>query len=356
MAANILVPNAHLVGLWLQMLATGAYFVYLPHSISILRKKLQQGLSIWLPAACALMFVVTVMEFIVEMIRGYEAFSMKGPKEPPNPALFYANPATTASLVKNALNIIVAVTSDAIMVYRTFVIWQMNWLVVLIPIGAVLANTAIGIWAMWTLSRTEIGDAPVLAEVTVRIRVFFIITFCVNVVCASLISLKIWRMHRLARHVSDGSSTRNVLEIVIESAAVYCAYLFVLIVSSSVGSNVFFIFLDPAVVFSMLIVRAQTGPAKGASTAPRSSIHFYTRSYGPGVTTGAPMTEFDETESRRPLERVELDLERVAGSVTDAPTAAGSSVSGLSTFHSGSGSGSGSIADKDRKHPALDSV
>ncbi|KAI0657010.1 hypothetical protein C8Q70DRAFT_1007688 [Cubamyces menziesii] len=260
------------------------------------------------------MFVSTIIDLVVEMIRGYHAFGIHG-KELPNPSAFYANAAAPESLVKNALNVIVAVISDMIMVYRTFVIWNMNLAIVLVPSGLILANIAIGIWAMWTLSQTRVGDVLILADVTVRIRYFFVLTFCVNMLCASLICLKIWRVHALAKRVSDASATKNVLEIVIESAALYCAYLFILIVTSSVGSNVFFIFLDPlppvtAVVFSMLIVRAQTGVPKGpAATAQTSTIRFGSRSFGPGVSTTARNTT---TTTTRDHAGVELDLACVA--------------------------------------------
>lgn len=71
--------NANLIGLWLQLLATGtqcshsirpllilpyavgAYFVYLPHCVAILVKKLRNGLSPWLLAACFLIFAATVL-------------------------------------------------------------------------------------------------------------------------------------------------------------------------------------------------------------------------------------------------------------------------------------------------------
>lgn len=58
-----------------------------------------------------------IQDLIVEIWRGYHAFSVKG-KELPNPSLFYADPATPESLVKNALNVIVALISDAIIVSR----------------------------------------------------------------------------------------------------------------------------------------------------------------------------------------------------------------------------------------------
>ncbi len=76
---------------------------------------------------------------------------------------------------------------------------------------------------MWTLSRTHPGDLLVLADVTIRIRYFFILTICVNMLCASLICFKIWRVHVLAKRVVDMSATKNVLEIVIESGEwIFC--------------------------------------------------------------------------------------------------------------------------------------
>ena len=38
--------------------AAGAYFVYLPQCWVILRKKLREGLSMWMPIVCALMAVI----------------------------------------------------------------------------------------------------------------------------------------------------------------------------------------------------------------------------------------------------------------------------------------------------------
>lgn len=87
-ASDILPPNTHLVGLWLQLLCggrscplspsslpffvrgyvciltppnwpqLGAYFAYLPQCVFVLRPKVRNGLSIWLPIACAVMFLI----------------------------------------------------------------------------------------------------------------------------------------------------------------------------------------------------------------------------------------------------------------------------------------------------------
>lgn len=93
-----------------------------------------------------------------------------------------------------------------VQVYRTFVVWNMNYYVVLAPFGLLLGDTgacfavhevqarrlngcfvgtAVGIWAVWTLAQTGPGTIPILAAVSVRIRYFFIITFVLNILCAS---------------------------------------------------------------------------------------------------------------------------------------------------------------------------
>lgn len=90
-------------------------------------------------------------------------------------------------------------------VYRTFVVWNMNYYVVLAPFGLLLGDTgacfvvrevrvyrlkghfvviAVGIWAVWTLAQTGPGTIPILAAVSVRIRYFFIITFVLNIICS----------------------------------------------------------------------------------------------------------------------------------------------------------------------------
>ena len=79
-------------------------------------------------------------------------------------------------------------------------------------------TTALGIWSTWTLSRTKVGDILILADVTVRVRYFFIITFCLNALCASLICFKIWRISsRVSQAASSDRTTSRVFEVVIET-------------------------------------------------------------------------------------------------------------------------------------------
>ncbi|KAI0657019.1 hypothetical protein C8Q70DRAFT_920445 [Cubamyces menziesii] len=305
-SVDISEPNAHLIGLWIQLFVTGAYFLYLPHCTAILARKVRNGLSLWLPIACLLIFVSTALDFVVGLIRAYEAYSMHG-AERPDPVAVYGSSSSRLSLMKNAMNIVVAIISDVIIVYRTYMVWNLSIWIILAPVGLLLGDTAIGIWAVWTLAQTKTGVNAIAAAVTVRIRYFFVITFALNLLCSGLICFKIWHVRsKVPQRVLNTSSTRKVLEIVIESAGLYCAHLFILIVTNCVGTNYFFLFLDPlpavgAYVFSMLIVRgarANSSYTDSSLSATTPTIIFRRSRGGTRPATSAGV-------------EVEIDLERI---------------------------------------------
>ncbi|TFK91207.1 hypothetical protein K466DRAFT_338350 [Polyporus arcularius HHB13444] len=305
--SNIDLSNARLVGLWLQLFATGAYFVYLAQCVEVLRGKRRDGMSLWLPIVCALMFVITMITDACDMVLAYEAFS-SSPGRETNPWKVYADVGGTLSLLKNASTIALAIISDCIIVYRTFLVWGSKIPVVLIPVVLLFADIAFGVWSAWTLSQTHNGDNAITAAVSVRVRYFFVITFTLNVLCAGLICWKIWRVHSgVPANVANTirSPTGRVFEVIIETAALYCTHLLILIVSDGVGSNLFFLFLDPvrispltpnaapliherrlqlppvtALVFTMIIVRASTRSRFQPTTTPSEWLGFWHRESG----------------------------------------------------------------------------
>ncbi|KAI0657022.1 hypothetical protein C8Q70DRAFT_935345 [Cubamyces menziesii] len=276
--------NANLLGVWLQLLAAGAYLVYLPKCVVILVRRRQRGVSMLVPAVCALIFVVTVINVVSSAARSYMAFSIPSSGEAPNPAAIYADSAATTSLLKNWMNVIVSLLSDMVFVYRTYIVWNMNIYIILLPLALLLGVIALGVWAAWSLAQTKIGEVPILAAVSLRVRYFYILTFCLNVICAGLICWKIWRVHSQTSKAFGGLAPKgsNIVEIIVQTAALYCAYLLVLIITQCLGSNVFFLFLDPvtpvgALVFTMLIVRARVGSEQSDTVAGPggvSSIRF----------------------------------------------------------------------------------
>ncbi|KAH9886055.1 hypothetical protein C8Q73DRAFT_659099 [Cubamyces lactineus] len=293
--------NANLVGLWLQLLATGAYIVYLPHCAIILTRKLRQGLSRWLPAVCLLIFAATMLDVVTGLVMAYDAFAIQGDGEVPDPNVIYGNPSSKLSLMKNAMNIVVAILSDIIIVYRTYIVWNLNIWAILTPVGLLASDTALGIWAVWTLAQTMPGN-DISATVTLRVRYFFIITFVLNVLCSGMICYKIWRVQSLfPREFSGrGSYTGRILEIIGQSAIIYCAHLLILIITNCMGTNYFFMFIVPlppvgAYVFSMIIVRAQESISKRRLAAPPASLRFSSAT-SPRVPTEIALENVSDSE------------------------------------------------------------
>lgn len=160
---------------------------------------------------------------MVAIVRTYQGYAVTG-TERPNPAAVYADPSSTLSLLKNAMNIVVAIISDAIIVSCLSCLAYDSdrySLCAGVPgihcvehellrrsctaravdgghrcvfycsgvrtcrLRARFVGTAVGIWAVWTLAQTGPGTIPILAAVSVRIRYFFIITFILNILCSS---------------------------------------------------------------------------------------------------------------------------------------------------------------------------
>ncbi|KAI0716399.1 hypothetical protein C8Q76DRAFT_405730 [Earliella scabrosa] len=229
---DISVENAELIGLWFQLIATGAYLCYFPRCISVFRTSTMAGKrsSLWLHFSCYLIFVSTIADQVLALVRTYEAFGVHGHQRP-DPTAYFADPANPLAAAKNSFNIILTLISDAIIVYRTFVLWNHNFLVIVFPVAAILANIALGVLVIVALLRVEPGDNLIRGDITIRLKYYLVLTFLINVVCAGLICWKIWRTnHRVARSLSStsremnygGSYTGHVLEVIIQSAATSC--------------------------------------------------------------------------------------------------------------------------------------
>ncbi|KAI0720824.1 hypothetical protein C8T65DRAFT_567011 [Cerioporus squamosus] len=261
------IATAELIGLWLQLLATGAYLMYVPKCATVLRRDWKARSSPrWLPIACALIFVLTMSDVALGLARAYQAFHVKA-GQLADPLTYYLDARTTLNITKDVINVVLPLILDTIIIFRTYVIWEMSMKMIAVPSCLVLSSTAFGALALAALPLGKIQASGLISTYT--LQYYFITTFCLNVICSGLICWQIWRISAGVFRVSScsdypsgGSVMSRVLEVLIQSAAIYCAYILALILSSR--TSVFFILVDPvccppifAIVFSMLIVRAR---------------------------------------------------------------------------------------------------
>ncbi|KAI0332851.1 hypothetical protein GY45DRAFT_1320437 [Cubamyces sp. BRFM 1775] len=245
MSGNLNESNAFLVGTWLQLLAMGAYAVYLPHCAALAIKRFKRNHSFLVPVTCLLFFAAATTDLVLSLVMAHKAYYIHG-SQLPNPDAIYGDPAATLSLIKNAATVFIVILSDAILIYRTFVLWERNLFIILVPTGLALCDIALGILTVWTLAKTAHGD-DIDTVAAGRARVFFIITFVLNLLCSAMICYKLWRVYSLfpAGYVAGPSVTAQLFDVLVQSAALYCANLLLLIVTSCAKSNLFFVFLGP---------------------------------------------------------------------------------------------------------------
>lgn len=100
------------------------------------------------------------------------------------PAHYYGNINTTLNLLKTAAYVAVTLVLDALIVYRTFVVWSRNAWVAAFPALLFLADIALSSWATWSLTEVRPGADVLVADVTLRVKYFYAVTLVLNLFCS----------------------------------------------------------------------------------------------------------------------------------------------------------------------------
>lgn len=187
---------------------------------------------------------------------------------PDAPEAFYALVSSKLNLTKNSCYVISVLLADLLLLYRTYVVWGRNYLVVIIPFLILAADAGMGIWFNWSITVAVPGRSVLVSNVFARSKYFYIATLSFNVICTALIGFKIWIIQRSVAHSANASQLGgSILSIILESAGIYTAVQVVLIVTSATGSSSMFILLNgipPLVgsVFSYVILRSSSDSAR----------------------------------------------------------------------------------------------
>jgi hypothetical protein len=233
------------------------------------RKGIKNASAIYLFVTAIALFVFVTMHLIVDINRNMDAFTTHSTIE--NYAdKYYAKFAAFQDIFKSAIYTVATLCADAFIVYRCFIVWGKNYLVIIAPILLFLADIAIGILWTFTVSQVPPGGNIFTDDLSSRIRAFYGITMSLNIVCTGLLSFKIWHIQsKLSRYSTRyNSHLLRVIPIIIESGAVYSVLLIILIILWATGNKAMFIFLNPTctvigIVFSSVITRIGSGVSYG---------------------------------------------------------------------------------------------
>ncbi|KAJ6542889.1 hypothetical protein B0H19DRAFT_1076919 [Mycena capillaripes] len=186
-------------------------------------------------------------------------------------------PNNSLNAVTNTSWFLLTTIADAFIIFRTFVVWNRNWVVIILPTLLCVANLGSSIWLDVSLLEFNPDNESVFQNNVVKsTNAFIALTLCTNLICTGLISFRIFRVHRrvvgIARGGSSGLASIKIISIIVESATMYTLLLIATLICERVGSYVNYILFDCQVpptiglVFSYIIIRVSRNTSYGETT------------------------------------------------------------------------------------------
>jgi len=250
---------SELVALSVESFFYGIYFVLFGSAVKVLLNK-RKSISGTTPllALAGVLGVLITWHVLTDAARLVYAF--KRDLAPLGPDLYYANVASTLSLIKTSLYLVITVIFDAFILYRCFVVWDRNCLVILLPFLVFLADIGTGIAAVQGLSGLTKGDTVFIQKQEKITKSFLSSTVAVNGLCTLLIAYRLWTRHSTLRDSRKAFGLTREAAIMAESGAIYSITMILVIATYASKSNSFNVFLDMAspvigVAFSLIVLR-----------------------------------------------------------------------------------------------------
>lgn len=272
----------------------------------------------------AFSFILITMHLCVDLTRAFAAFTANM-DVPGSPDKYYANVDSTLNIMKTATYSTTTVISDAVLLFRTWIVWGRNYLIVAVPVLLWFADIATAAWFTWSTNVAKPGASVLISAVFARSKYFYVVTLILNLLGTVLIAFRLWSVRRRVSGHAFGQ-VPNVISIVVESAAIYSVLLIVMIATSVADESAHFFFLNsmaPVVgsVFSYVILRSSGDASteyEAAIKGIRTSMRFRRTSK-----TQAPSVElcleqivrpdeenppFSPEEDHSPIKRSPADL------------------------------------------------
>ncbi|PBK83485.1 hypothetical protein ARMGADRAFT_1170479 [Armillaria gallica] len=215
----------------------------------------------------------------------------------------------TTALTATAVNLIIA---DSTMVWRCWVVWAHNWKVIILPIFLIIGDIGMRLFCgsnaidQYTVPlNTKAGTNWALATMAA--------TLGTNILCTALIVARIIYVARGHRGIMSGMRTyRGVIEIVVESAALYSITFMVLMILYPLKGNGYvypeaMVLPATGIAPTLIILRVALGQGrpKESSLETQSSLHFQTSR---GSTIGTVTDGGDEDTIRGDMKGTALVL------------------------------------------------
>ncbi|KAM5539654.1 hypothetical protein V8D89_006763 [Ganoderma adspersum] len=304
-------PTIELVCLFVETLIFGAFAVLYSIAAWLLigrsnRSRHHSRACLWMFGTSTTMFVLAFAHLICDIQRAVKGLIVHG-QTPDGPEKFYGTLSDPTQVLKSVLYVIQTLVGDAFVIYRLHVIWSRSIFIMILPVLLLMGTCVTGLIACQHM--TQIAGLGVIFAETLApwITAFFALSLTTNVLAAVLISGRIISSNYNIQKYRAGYpgmvvANWGVVELVVQSAAIYTCVLILLLGTYLAGSNVQYVFRDalqPLIgfVFTLIIIRVRLRDA----TTSSSSGEIATARGGSGSNTAPHRSRDHRLYPLRPL-------------------------------------------------------
>ncbi|KAF5374215.1 hypothetical protein D9758_004668 [Tetrapyrgos nigripes] len=273
--------EAKLVSIFIQTLLYGAYVVVFGLTVWILAFKggKRKGVNQTMLAISIVMFTLATMHIGVNYTRIIRAF-IDFKDQPGGPPAYFNQLSEFTQIFGSAIYVAQTLVGDSVVLYRCYLVWNRNILVVLFPLMLLFGSTASGIGILYSFAKVVPQAEIFVDELQQWIVSFFSLTLATNLICTGLVAYRIWYINHLAYVFSlNARSLQPIMLLVIESGMAYSLTLTALLILYKAESWFQYVLLDAispivGLVFSMIIVRIGLGitAPSGETRAVKDSV------------------------------------------------------------------------------------
>ncbi|KAJ7129174.1 hypothetical protein C8R44DRAFT_699820 [Mycena epipterygia] len=162
---------------------------------------------------------------------------------------------------KNAIYATQSIVGDSVVVYRCWVLWNRNFLVVCIPFLMVFGSAASGYMTCAIFAEIQPGTTVFDGSLDAWVKTFYSLAVAQNIITTSLMAWRIASTDRRASSYRVGQGNLEpILRILVESAALYLRVELILLVLYTCNNNAQFIALEAitpiiGITFNAIMIR-----------------------------------------------------------------------------------------------------
>jgi len=289
------IDGAQLVALIVETMVYGVFLVLWIQCLHILAKRAEERKEHFfkpLSFTAMFLFLTITSHWLLDCARAFQAFILAqdhfkcDPMFPNAATIIYSHISDPKSVTNSALYVLTTLVGDAFMIYRLFIVWERNWWIIIPPTSFMVALAITGSAVTYNFWHS----IPIFAA-RGWITGSFVLTLLANLSSTSLIAYRIWLSGRSLEQSSY--STAKIVEIIVQSAAIYSCCLIVSLASYLSHSNIQFVGVSinspmVGIIFCMIILRsnpsASISPGSNVSASYDASGQIQmSRKYGPSA-------------------------------------------------------------------------